>query len=314
MLKELRNLTTSQNRAVSRTKLIAAFAAVYFVWGSTYLFIHFALEGFQPFLLGAVRFLIAGAILFAWTRQHGDPLPTRKQLVSCIITGGLFFLCGNGAVIWAQQRLASGLVALIVAIVPLFVVVLDWIRPPHNRPSPMVIVGVTVGLAGLVLLVGLDALKGDGAIDPLAVLVLTGGSLAWAFGTLYAGRASLPKSPLVTASLQLLAGGALMGVASAIGGELPKMQWDELSLRPILAMLYLIFLGSILAFTAYGWLVRVASPSRVATYAYVNPVVAMFLGWLFAGETLTLRTLVAGAVIILGVALITTGTTSQQKS
>jgi drug/metabolite transporter (DMT)-like permease len=198
--------------------------------------------------------------------------------------------------------------------VPLFVVVLDWIRPPHNRPKPIVMIGVAVGLAGLILLVGLDAFKGNGSIDPLAVGVLTGGSLAWAFGTLYAQRAPLPRSPLVTASLQLLAGGALMGIASVFNGELPDMQWHELTLRPVLSILYLIFLGSILAFTAYGWLVRVAPASRVATYAYVNPVVAMLLGWLFADEKLTARTLIAGAVILLGVALITTGTPSRQKS
>jgi drug/metabolite transporter (DMT)-like permease len=300
-------LTTSPRRAVSRIKLIAAFAAVYIVWGSTYLLMHFALKDFRPFTLGAVRFLIAGTLLYAWARAQGAPAPTRRQLLACVVTGALFFLCGNGAVVWSQTRLASGLVALIVAIVPLWVVVLDWIRPPHNRPAPLVLIGVLLGLAGLVLLVGLDALQANRTIDPLAALVLSGGSLAWAFGTLYAQRAPLPKSPLTTAGLQLFAGGALMGIASLLFREPSRMHWSSISLGPILSMLYLILFGSILAFTAYGWLVRVAPAARVATYAYVNPVVAMLLGWLFASERLSTRTLIASLVILIGVALITTG-------
>lgn len=307
-------MPSSQTRAVSRIKLIAAFAAVYVIWGSTYLFIHFALEDLPPFLLGGIRFLIAGGLLYAWARAQGEPAPDRKQLVACVITGGLFFLCGNGAVVWSQQRLASGLVALLVAIVPLWVVILDWIRPPHNQPRALVLIGVFIGLAGLVLLVGLDALNRSGEIDLVAALVLAGGSFAWALGTLYAQRATLPKSPLLTAALQLSAGGALLALASSAAREPARMEWAELSLGPILSMLYLILLGSVLAFTAYGWLVRVAPAARVATYAYVNPVVAMFLGWLFADERLTTRTLIASAVILLGVALITTGSPARHSS
>ena len=294
---------------VSRVKLFAAFGAVYIVWGSTYLFIHFALEDLLPFTLASSRFLIAGTILYAWSRLHGAPRPSNRHWKACIVTGGLFFLCGNGAVVWAQQRLPSGIAALLVAIVPLWVVVLEWLRPPHKRPRALTLAGVTVGLLGLVLLVGPDSLSRNGAVDPLAAAVLAFGSLCWAYGTLWAQRATLPKSPLLTASMQLIGGGALLGIAALAVGELRDIQVSELSRGAILSMLYLIFFGSILAFTAYGWLVRVAPASRVATYAYVNPIVALLLGWFFAGERLGARTLVASGVVLAGVALITVGTT-----
>lgn len=302
-------LTQQAKPAVSRFKLIAAFAAVYFLWGSTYLFIHFALEDIKPFIMAATRFMIAGTILYAWTRLRGEPAPTRTHWRNGILLGGLFFLGGNGAVVWSQQRLPSGIVALIVAIVPLFIVLLDWLRPPHNRPRPSVLIGVFVGLAGLALLVGPDALRGDGPLDLAALAVLTGGSLSWATGALFAQRADLPKSHLITASLELLGGGALLAIASLIAREPWLMDWQAISLGPILSVVYLITFGSIIGFTAFGWLVRVAPPSRVATYAYVNPVVAMMLGWLFAGERFGTRTLIASAVILAGVALITAGTT-----
>ena len=207
-------MSPDRTATVSRVKLLAAFAAVYFVWGSTYLFIHFALEDLRPFTLAASRFLIAGTILYAWSRLHGAPRPTLVHWQACIVTGGLFFLCGNGAVVWSQQRLPSGIAALLVAIVPLWVVVLEWVRPPHKRPRALALAGVVVGLLGLVLLVGPDALSGDGAVDPLAALVLAFGSLCWAYGTLWAQRASLPQSPLLTASMQLVGGGALLGIAA----------------------------------------------------------------------------------------------------
>ena len=301
-------MTQSSKRNVSPLKLIAAFAAVYFVWGSTYLFIHFALEDFRPFLMAALRFLIAGTLLYAWARTHGSPRPSASQWRDCIITGACFFLGGNGAVVWSQQRLPSGIAALLVAIVPLFVVLLDWIRPPHNRPRTIVMAGVLLGLAGLILLVGPATLRGEGRVDLLAAVVLACASLIWAFGALFVQRAQLPKSPLLTAAMQLLSGGLLLGFTSLLAGEPAQMDWTSISLRPILSVLYLIFFGSILAFSAFGWLMRVAPASRVATYAYVNPVVALLLGWLFANEKLGPRTFSAAAVILAGVVLITLGT------
>ena len=296
------------SHSASRIKLLSAFAAVYFVWGSTYLFIHFALRELPPFVLAASRFLVAGTILYSWCHLLGAPRPTIRQWRAATVTGGLFFLCGNGAVVWSQQRLPSGIAALLVAIVPLWVVLLEWLRPPHKRPRSLVLIGVCVGLAGLIFLMGPSALTSAAAIDLTAALVLALGSLCWAFGTLYAQRAALPRSPIHAASMQLLAGGVLLSVVAMLRAEPFHMDW-QLSAGTILSMLYLVLFGSIMAFTAYGWLVRVAPASRVATYAYVNPVVAMMLGWLFAGETLSARTLLAAALVLAGVALITIGTT-----
>jgi drug/metabolite transporter (DMT)-like permease len=287
-------------------KLFAAFAAVYLLWGSTYLFIHFALEDLRPFFLAGARLCTAGAILFIWARwRNGAPTLTAREWRACAFTGALFFLCGNGAVVWSQQRLPSGLVALLVAVVPLWVVVLQWTLPPHHRPRAPVMIGIILGLVGLAILVGPDALTHTGPVDPTAALVLAGGSLAWAFGTLYAQRATLPRSPLLTAGAQMLCGGVLLGVASLVSREPARMQWSSISAGAILSMSYLITFGSSSAFTAYGWLVRVAPATRVATYAYVNPVVAMLLGWLFADERLSARTLIASAIVLAGVALIT---------
>jgi drug/metabolite transporter (DMT)-like permease len=302
-------LSPNATRRVSRIKLFAAFSAIYFVWGSTYLFIHFALEDLPPFFLAGVRFLLAGSILYTWSRLNRAAASSLREWRACLITGGLFFLCGNGAVVWAQQRLPSGIAALLVAIVPLWVVVLEWMRPPHKRPRALTAIGVLAGLIGLVLLVGPNVFAGRGPVDPVGALVLAFGSLCWAFGTLWAQRAPLPKSPLLTASMQLICGGALLMLASIVSGEIFTVSLAGLSLRGVLSMLYLITFGSIIAFTAYGWLVRVAPASRIATYAYVNPVVALLLGWLFANERLTSRTLLASAVVIVGVALITIGTT-----
>ena len=290
-------------------KLLAAYAAVFFVWGSTYLFIHFGLEQLPPFVLAATRFLLAGTILYTWCRVRGAKAPKPDEWRAALVTGGLFFLCGNGAVVWSQQRLPSGIAALLVAIIPLWVVLLEWLRPPHRRPDVLVSVGLLLGLSGLVLLVGVNAGQ---RIDPLAALVLAGGSLCWAYGTLYAQRATQPSSPLLTASMQLLSGGALLTIVALLRGEPALTPWTSLTLASIGAILYLAFFGSILAFSAYIWLVRVAPAARLATYAYVNPVVAMVLGWLFAQERLTARTLLASAVVLAGVALVTLGTTRRR--
>jgi drug/metabolite transporter (DMT)-like permease len=291
---------------------LSAFAAIYFVWGSTYLFIHFAIQDLPPFVLAALRFLIAGAVLYAWSRVQGAPSATAREWRSCIIIGALFFLCGNGAVVWSQQRLPSGITALLVAIVPVYVVLLEWIRPPHKQPRAITLIGVLLGLAGLILLIGPDAFSKDASIDPVGALVLACGSLTWAYGTLWAQRAPLPKSSLLAASMQLLSGGALLALAALISGDVFEFAAARLTVRGVLSLVYLITFGSILAFTAYGWLVRVAPASRVSTYAYVNPVVALLLGWLFANERFSTRMLLASAVIISGVALITIGTHKHQ--
>lgn len=291
---------------VSRIKLIAAFAAVYFIWGSTFLGIRFGLETMPPFFLAGTRFIIAGATLYWFAKLRGAPKPTARQWRDTTITGALFFLIGNGAVVWAQQTVPSGIAALLVAIIPLWVVLLQWIRPPHHRPVALVSLGVLLGLGGLALLIGPRSM--GGSIDPVGAGILGFGSLCWAYGTLYAGKADFPKMPIQTSAMQLLTGGIFLGLASIVTGELSRIGPETFALKSTLAVLYLIVFGSWIAFTAYSWLTRVASPSLLATYAYVNPVVAVFLGWVFANEALTTRMLLAAAVIIFGVAMITLGT------
>jgi len=302
-----RQHTLNPQQQPGTVKLLAAFAAVWFIWGSTYLFISFAIETVPPFLMAAIRFGVAGSLLYAWVRLKDGARPTWENWRAGIITGALFFLCGNGAVVWAQQRVPSGIAALLVAIVPLFVVLLQWLPPYHKRPTLVVMMGVIVGLLGLVLLVGPGAFTGTSEIDILAAAVLTFGSLCWAFGTLYSGRAPLPKNALLTAALQLLSGAVLLALLGFVAGEHTRIDASTISLKSVLSIAYLMFFGSIVAFTAYSWLTRVASPARLSTYAYVNPVVALILGWLFAGEKLSKSVLMASAVILAGVVLITLG-------
>jgi len=289
----------------SRIKLVAAFAAVYFIWGSTFLAIRFALETMPPFFLAASRFIIAGATLYLIAKLSGAPKPTTRQWRDTALTGALFFLIGNGAVVWAQQTVPSGIAALLVAVIPLWVVLFQWILPPHRRPGALVSAGVLLGLGGLTLLVGPRSM--GGSIDVLGAGVLGFGSLCWAFGTIYSGKADFPKMPIQTSAMQLLSGGLFLGVASILTGELSRIGPQTFALKSTLALLYLIVFGSWIAFTAYSWLTRATTPSLLSTYAYVNPVVAVFLGWVFAGEVLTTRMLIAAGVIIFGVAMITLG-------
>jgi drug/metabolite transporter (DMT)-like permease len=290
---------------VSRAKLIAAFAAIYIIWGSTYLAIRFAVESIPPFMVGASRFLIAGSILYAWARLQSGVQPTRTHWRDGLILGTFLLGVGNGCVVWAQQDTPSGLTALIVAIVPLLVVLIDWLRPQGKYPGAGAIIGVVLGLIGMALLIGPSALLGAGDIKPAAALVLLLGSLSWSAATVFGRRASVPPAPLLASAIQLLGGGISLTIASLIAGEWTRLVPADIPLRSGLSVLYLVVFGSIIAYSAYSWLLRVASPTKIATYAYVNPVVAMFLGWAFAGEQLEMRVLIAAAIVLAGVALIT---------
>jgi drug/metabolite transporter (DMT)-like permease len=289
-----------------KAKLIAAFAAIYIIWGSTYIAIKYAITTMPPFAMAAARFLIAGTILYIWARLRSQ---VRTRAVHWLHAAGLGFLMlcvGNGAVVWATLYVPSGIAALIVAIVPLWVVLLDWFRPGGERPHGAVMVGVIVGLAGISLLIGPGAV-GQASVDPMAATVLLGGSLSWSVGTVFGRKAAVPGYPPLTSAMQLLGGGVCLVLVSFIAGEPARINADAFSWQAGLALSYLIVFGSIIAFSAYSWLLRVAPPARISTYAYVNPVVAMLLGWAMAGETLSLRTLTAAGVILGGVALITTG-------
>ncbi len=292
--------------APSAAAVFAAFAAVYVIWGSTYLAIRFAIETLPGFLMAGVRFSVAGVLLFAWTRLRGAEPPRGAQWRTGAVMGALMLLGGNGAVVWATERVPSGIVALLVATVPLWMVVLDWLHGTGPRPTARVLLGLAVGFGGAVLLVGPDALGAAHLVDPLRGLAALGGSLSWAAGSIYARRAPQPRSPLVATAAQMLFGGAfllLLGLATGEGAEVNPAGFSTLS---VLSLAYLIVFGAIVAYSAYVWLLRVSTAARVSTYAYVNPVVAVFLGWLLADEPVTPRVVIAAAVIVAGVAVITT--------
>jgi drug/metabolite transporter (DMT)-like permease len=282
-----------------------AFAAVYLIWGSTYLAILFAIETLPPLLMAAGRFLSAGALLYGVMRWQGVAAPTRQEWLGGVMVGGLLLLGGNGMVVLAEQWVPTGIAALLVATVPLWMVVLEWLRPGGSRPTSGTLLGVALGLVGMGLLVGPTLAAGSSAINPFGVLLVLLAALSWAFGSLYSRQAALPSSPLMATAVEMVAGGALLLLAGTLTGEWSHFDPGAVSLRSLLAFGYLAVFGSLIAFTAYVWLLRVVNPALVATYAYINPVVAVFLGWAFVGETITARTMVATAVIVGAVALIT---------
>jgi len=286
-----------------RWRLLAAFAAVYLIWGSTYLAIRFAIDTLPPFLMAGVRFLVAGTVLYLWARLRGAPRPRLLEWRSAAVIGGLLLLGGNGGVVWAERTVPSGVVALLVASEPLWIVLLDWLPPRPARPGARVLAGLGIGFAGVVLLIAPWQTSAS-AIDPVGSVVVVLAAASWAAGSLYSRRAPLPRSPLLTTGMQMLAGGALLTATGLGAGEAARFDPAAVSLASVASLAYLVVFGSLVAFTAYVWLVRHAPAPKVATYAYVNPVIAVVLGWALAGEPLGARTLLAAAVILGAVALL----------
>lgn len=297
----------------SRLRLVGAYLAVYLVWGSTYLAIRFAIESLPPFLMASLRFVVAGGLLYTWARLRGAPRPARLEWRSALIVGGLLLLCGNGGVVWAEQHVPSGTAALLVATVSLWVVLLEWRFGTRSRPSPLLALGVLVGLGGVALLVlddGFGYGTREGWLGAAAVVLAAG---AWAAGSLYSRAAPLPASPLLATAMQMLGGGLLLGALSLALGEPSRVDPAAVSVRSVLALAYLVVFGSLVAFSAYVWLLRVQPAARVATYAYVNPMVALLLGWGFGGEPLAPRTVAAAGVIVLSVGIITRETGRRRR-
>jgi drug/metabolite transporter (DMT)-like permease len=284
-------------------KLAGAFAALYFIWGSTYLAIRFAVETLPPFTMAGARFVAAGLILCGWARLRGAASPVAKHWPPAVLIGVLLLLLGNGGVVWAEQFLPSGLTALLLATQPLILVVLDWLRRGGKRPSWTVASGIILGLLGTSFLFAPWLEPGPPFDWPGAASLLLA-SVSWAAGSLYAVRAEQPKSPFLSTGMQMLCGGALLLLAGLLAGEWKSMDLARASLRSWIAVCYLLVFGSLIAFTAYVWLLKVTTPAQASTYAYVNPVVAVFLGWLLAGEVVTVRMLIAMVVIIAAVVLI----------
>jgi len=287
----------------SRLALLSAFAAVYLLWGSTYLGIRFSIETLPPFFTQGVRFFLAGVLLFGWARARRVAAPTRREWGGAAVTGFLLFVCGTGGVVWAEKFLPSGVAALVVATEPIsFVLIESMVH--RRRPGGYVLAGLALGSTGLLTLVGPGALFGGERFHLGACLVLVVGTFAWAGGSLFSRGSRLPASPVMATAATLLAGGVLLALAGAAAGELSGFDAAAVSAKSVVATLYLFVFGSIVGFSAYLWLLRVTTASRVATYAYVNPIVAVLLGWALAGEALTPRVFIAAAVIVGAVALI----------
>jgi drug/metabolite transporter (DMT)-like permease len=237
--------------------------------------------------------------------RRGAPRPSAAQWRTAAVVGVLLLCIGNGAVAWAEQKVPSGIAALLVATVPVWMVLVDWLRPRGAHPGTGVIAGLVLGLAGLVLLVGPGEFTGQGSVDTTGAMALVAGSFSWALGSIIARQSARPASPLLATGMQMVAGGAALLVASAVAHEPSPFSLAQVTLRSTLAWSYLLVFGSLLGYTAYVYLLGATTVARVSTYAYVNPLVAVLLGWAFAGEALTPRTLVAAAVILGGVAIIT---------
>jgi drug/metabolite transporter (DMT)-like permease len=293
-----------------RSQILIAFAAVYVIWGSTYLAIRFAIETLPPFLMVGTRFLAAGGIMYIWLRARGAAAPKAVHWRSAAILGILMPVLGTGVVVWAEEKVPSGIAALLVSIGALWMVLLQWWRPGGKRPSSWVLAGVALGLAGLWLLVnpGGDGKHGNLFVEGMLLLA----ALSWAIGSLYSKRAVHPKSRVLGTAMEMIVAGAVLIAVGLVTGEASHFAIGAPSARAWMALLYLITFGSIIAYTAYVWLLGVVNATLVSTYAFVNPVVAVFLGWAFASEPLNGRTIAAAAIIVGAVALITVGGRDQE--
>lgn len=292
-----------------RGRQILAFAAVYIIWGSTYLAIRLLIDTLPGFSMVGFRFFLAGAVLYAFARWRGAPAPTAKQWQNAGWIGSLLLFIGTGAVVWASYHIESGLAALVVGTEPLWVALILWLWPfgktLGRRPDARTFAALIVGFIGAAILAAPGAgLQGAGPHLP-SLLAITLGCISWAAGSLWSRQADLPSSPWINTACQMLAGGTLLIIYGAGIGEWTRFDLQSVSWTSTFAFLYLVVFGSLVAFSAYSWLIRTTEPTLVATHAYVNPVVAVFLGWLIADEHVDGRTMVASTLIIGSVILLT---------
>ena len=297
----------------SRVKLLAAFAAIYIIWGSTYLAIKYAVESVPPFLMTGVRFLVAGAVLYGWSalrrRPVSDagppraPADTRRVWRDAFVVGALLIVGGTALVGWAERDVPSGITSLVLATTPLFMVLLES-AGARTAPARRVLIGVAVGLVGLGVLVAPSFSSTGTGVSVLGIGALTLSALSWSIGALYSRRAALPASPARSTGMQMIAGALLSIIAGFAIGEHRELEVAAITTASALAVAYLVIAGALIGFSAYLWLMRVSTPSRVATHAYVNPIVAILLGWAVAGESVSASTLIAMAVIVAAVVVI----------
>jgi drug/metabolite transporter (DMT)-like permease len=285
-----------------RWRIALAFLAVYLCWGMTYLAMRIAVKDIPPHVMSGARFLLAGSLLYLWTRSQGVPAPTGKQWRAAAVVGAFLLLGGNATVAWAEQRVPSGLAAVLIAVAPIWMVGFEWARG-GSQPGLRVITGLLLGLTGVGLLVYPNG-SATSEVNLLWAMMLVFASASWAWGSVVSKSSPLPPSPFLATGMEMVAGGAIILVAAALAGQFSHFRPADVSLDAVLAWLFLVIFGSLVGFTAYVWLLGVTSIAKAGTYAYVNPIVAVFLGWAVLREPVTIRTMAAALVILVGVALV----------
>jgi drug/metabolite transporter (DMT)-like permease len=286
--------------------LVLSFLAVYLLWGGTFFAMRVGVESFPPLILAGMRHFSIGLVLYPLLRWKTGIHPTPAQWKTAAITGLLLLCVGNGGVCWAEQTVPSGIAALLVATVTLWMVIVDWLRPGGHKPSARVLFGIVMGFGGMVILVGPARLGSSGRVDPVGAGVLIAASLAWACGSLYSKHGALPTSPMLGVAMQGLCGGAALWLAALFAGEMGRAHPTAAPLRAWMAVGYLIVFGSCIGFTAYLYILKKSTAARAGTYAFVNPIVALMVGWVLGAEAFSARTLLAAAVILTAVVLVIT--------
>ncbi len=298
-------MDTKSHERVSAWKILLAFAIIYFVWGSTYLAIRIGVQEVPPFLFAAMRFLAAGLALCGWTLACGESAPSCKEWMSIFVIALLIFVFDYGLLFWAEQRVPSGLAAVMLATIPMFTAILEIVFLRSQKATARLILALLIGLGGVAVLVSRTLLPGGTAIDRMGAIALLVAAFSWSVATTLMRRLPLPQSKPMSSGSQMLAGGALLAVSSGALGEFRKFHLSAVSLHTWLALAYLVVFGSVIAFTAYVWLIHHESPTKVGTYAYVNPVVAVLIGYSLGGEPLGVRTVLGTLLILTSVAVIT---------
>lgn len=292
-------------QAPSRLAMVAAFASIYVIWGSTYLGIRITVETMPPFAMAASRFLLAGVILYAIVRLRGAPRPALHEWRDGLVVGTLLLLGGNGSVAWAEQFVPSGITALIIGSSPLFMVLTEWAWPGGVRPGAAVLAAMLVGLGGIAWLAA-PWESGPGQLHLGGLAAILAGCVSWSIGSIYSRHARPSSSPFMASAIQMLCGSVALTIAGLLHGDFGRLDFSAISSRSWIAFVYLTLVGSLIGFSTFVWLLKHTTPARVSTYAYVNPVVAVFLGWAILDEPVTGRTLLASAIIVAAVAIITT--------
>ena len=289
-----------------RWKTLLAFAIIYFVWGSTFLAIRIGVREVPPLLLAGMRFFVAGIVLYAWMRATGTASPTRREWASLTLLAALIFLVDYGLVFWAEQRVPSGITAVMLATIPAFTALLEILILRTQKLTLRLGCALVVGLAGVAVLVSRSVGFGDAPIERSGAIALVVGAISWSLATVLNRKLRLPESKVISSGAQMLVGGILLLLAAAIFGEFNDFHWQAVSSGAWLALAYLTVAGSIIAFTAYVWLIHHESPTKVGTYAYVNPVIAVVLGYFLGGEALGARTILGTFLVLVSVVVITT--------